>query len=241
MAKPPAVQLAPDVWRLRLLGDYVNGFAFRDDDGQVTLLDCGIKRSPDRMTAALRTVGVDPDDVTRILLTHAHADHAGGAAEMSRRTSSPVSVHADDAEAVRTGVAPPLDQSLRLGRLLTRISSRGGKPSFEPVPVEQELTDGQRLDVGGGLRVVHTPGHSPGHVSFLHEPTGTLITGDALFNVRGIGWSIPFFCTNFRLSQSTAQRFTELDFTVAAFTHGPHVSDAARQYVGEFLSRHQRT
>ena len=66
-----------------------------------------------------------------------------------------------------------------------------------------------------------------------------LITGDALFNMRGIGFSIPVFCTDFRLSRRTAQRFTELEFSVAAFTHGPHVATAARSYVGEFLAAHR--
>ncbi|GAA4357073.1 MBL fold metallo-hydrolase [Angustibacter luteus] len=238
MASDPAVQLAPNVWRLRLISDLVNGFAFRDDDGQVTLVDCGMKRSPRTMSAALARIGIASDDVTRILLTHAHTDHAGGVAEMARRTDSPVSVHTDDAEAVRTGIAPPLDQSLRMGRFLRRIM-KTGKPAFEPVPVTDELHDDQLLPVAGGLRVVHTPGHSPGHVSFLHEPTGVLVTGDALFNWRGIGWSIPFFCTDFRMSQRTAQRLTELDFSVAAFTHGKHVSAGARAYVGDFLTAHQ--
>ena len=54
-----------------------------------------------------------------------------------------------------------------------------------PVTVGEELVDGQVLDVAGGLRVVHTPGHSPGHVSYLHEPSGVLVTGDAIFNVLG--------------------------------------------------------
>jgi glyoxylase-like metal-dependent hydrolase (beta-lactamase superfamily II) len=241
MAPSPPVELAPDVWRLPLLGSFVNGFALRDDDGQVTLVDCGFKRSPATISAALSHLGIAPEQVTRIVLTHAHSDHAGGAAEMVRRTGGRgVAVHADDAAAARTGIAPPLDQSLRLGRLLTRVSRRD-KPAFEPVPVEAELRDGEVLAVAGGLRVVHTPGHSPGHVSLLHQPSGVLIVGDALFNWRGIGWSIPYFCTDFRLSQQTAQRFTELDFGVAAFMHGRHVGDGARAYVGEFLARYATT
>ncbi len=237
MASAPAVELAPNVWRLPLLASFVNGYVLRDDDGQVTLVDCGTKTSPAKISAALDHLGIAPTDVTRIVLTHAHSDHAGGVAEMARRTGGEVAVHVDDAESVRTGVTPPLDQSLRLGRLLTRVS-RSGKQGFAPVPVDQELADGQLLPVAGGLRVVHTPGHSPGHVSLLHEASGVLVVGDALFNVRGIGWSVPFFCTSFRLSQQTAQRFTELDFSVAAFMHGPHVGSGARSYVGTFLATH---
>ena len=238
MATAPALELAPNVWRLPLLASFVNGYALRDDDGQVTLVDCGVKQSPAKISTALDSLGIAPEQVTRIVLTHAHADHAGGAAEMLRRTGTDaVTIHRDDATSARTGVSPAPDPSLRLGRLLRRVQ-RNGKPAFEPVPVDEELGDGDLLPVAGGLRVVHTPGHSPGHVSLLHEPTGVLIVGDALFNWRGIGWSVPFFCSDFRLSQRTAQRFTELDFAVAAFMHGPPVSTNARRYVGAFLARY---
>ena len=241
MATAPAIELAPDVWRLPLVKSFVNGYVLRDDDGQVTLVDCGVKGSPAKISAALDHLGIAPEQVTRIVLTHAHSDHAGGAAEMVRRTGADaVAIHADDAEAARMGIIAPPDPSLRLGRLLRRVQ-RSGKPAFEPVPVAEELADGQVLPVAGGLRVVHTPGHSPGHVSLLHEPSGVLVVGDALFNWRGIGWSVPFFCSDFRLSQQTAQRFTELTFSVAAFMHGPHVSTDARRYVGEFLGRYTTT
>ena len=56
MAKAAAVPLAPDVWRIPLLGDYVNGFMLRDDDGQVTLIDMGIASSGKKVIAALRSI-----------------------------------------------------------------------------------------------------------------------------------------------------------------------------------------
>ena len=62
----------------------------------------------------------------------------------------------------------------------------------------EELTDGQVLPVAGGLRVVHTPGHSPGHASYLHEQTGVLITGDAIFNVLGLRWPLKALCSTSR-------------------------------------------
>src|SRR5689334_21589348 len=78
MAKAAAVLLAPGVWRIPLVGDYVNGFMFRDDDGQVTLLDMGVASSGKKVISALRSVGSDPSDVTRLMLTHCHPDHFGG-------------------------------------------------------------------------------------------------------------------------------------------------------------------
>jgi glyoxylase-like metal-dependent hydrolase (beta-lactamase superfamily II) len=158
VARRPVVPLAPGVWRIPLLRDWVNGFAFRDADGQVTLMDMGLERHGPVVMAALAAIGAGPSDVTRLLLTHAHLDHAGGAAYVARETGQGFGVHGEDAPYARTGEAPPVDQTSRLARLQTRFGSR---PGFPAVPVVEELTDGQVLPVAGGLRVVHTPGHSP--------------------------------------------------------------------------------
>jgi glyoxylase-like metal-dependent hydrolase (beta-lactamase superfamily II) len=233
VAAPRVVPLVPGVWRIPLLGDFVNGFAFRDDDGQVTLLDMGVRASGTKVIAALKAIGAAPSDVTRLLLTHAHPDHAGGAAHVAGVTGRAFGIHEEDARWAREGVSPPRDETFRLGRFLNRHLNQG----FPAVPVEEELTDGQVLPVAGGLRVVHTPGHSPGHCAFLHEPTVLLVTGDSIFNVRGLRWPIRTFCTDFRMTTQTAHRLAELDYTTAAFTHGPELRVNPREAIRGFLAR----
>jgi glyoxylase-like metal-dependent hydrolase (beta-lactamase superfamily II) len=230
VAKEPAVLLAPGVWRIPLIGDFTNGFVFRDADGQVTLLDMGLGPSGTKVIAALRWIGSDVSDVTRLLLTHAHSDHAGGAAYVAEQTGRGFGVHAGDARYLRTGTVPPLGSTL--GRLLARLPGNG----FAAVPVDEELTDGQVLPVAGGLRVVHTPGHSPGHASYLHEDSGVLVTGDAIFNVLGLRWPFRSFCTDFRMTQETAHRLGELEYDVAAFTHGPELRERPRDVIRAFLA-----
>ena len=236
MASDLVVPLAPGVWRIPLVRDLVNGFAFRDDDGQVTLVDMGIARSGPKVVAALAAIGSGPSDVTRLLLTHAHPDHAGGAAHVAAATGRAFTVHHDDAAYAAEGSSPPRDRSFLLGRLFDRLS-RPGK-DFAAVPVEHEMTDGEVLPIAGGVRVVHTPGHSPGHVSLLHEATGVLVTGDAIFNVLGLRWPIKAFCTDFRMTRRTAHRLAELDYEVAAFTHGAELRRRPREAIRSFLLRH---
>jgi glyoxylase-like metal-dependent hydrolase (beta-lactamase superfamily II) len=234
MAPPPAVAVAPGVFRIPTTGSWaVNSFALLDDDGSVTLVDTGVERAPARIVAGLAALGKHPADVQRIVLTHAHPDHAGGAREMAARTGAPVAVHADDAEFVESGEGPPKDMSIMMGRILARLDS--GR--FPAVPVGEKLADGQVLDVAGGLRVVATPGHSPGHISLLHEPTRTLITGDAIFNVLGMRYSPRVFCTDFRLSRRTAHVLGELDYDRVGFTHGPEIVEGAREAVRGFLAK----
>lgn len=236
MARSLTVALAPGVWRIRLLGDQVNGFCFRDDDGQVTLLDLGITRSGPKVLRALEEIGSGPGDVTRLLLTHCHPDHAGGAAHVAAATGRPVDVHEADAAYVREGTQPANDPGTLLGRLLRRLPDA----RLPGVPVGEELRDGQLLDVAGGLRVIHTPGHSPGHASYLHEPTGVLVTGDAIFNVVGLRWPLRALCSDFAMTRRTAQRLVDTDYEVAAFTHGPELRERPRQRIADFLARQAR-
>lgn len=234
MAPPVAQQLSPQVWRIPAAPlDFVNVFALLDDDGQVTLVDTGLKGRGERMLAALAAMSKGPSDVTRIVLTHAHGDHAGGAAEIVARTGAPLSIHETDAPYARDGVAPPRDPASLGGRLLNRLGKRAN--GFPAVVVGEEFADGAVLPIAGGLRVVHTPGHTMGHVALLHEPTSVLITGDSIWNVRRMKWSIKAFCQDIALNAKTAHVLGELDYAVAAFTHGKPVRDGARERVRGFL------
>lgn len=231
----PAHRITDQVWRIPVAPfDFVNVFAVRDDDGGVTLIDTGTKGAADRIVAGLAVMGATPADVRRIVLTHAHSDHAGAAAEMAERATASVAVHAVDAPLARKGHAPPPDPSTRLGRLFGRLSpsARG----FPPVIVAEEFTDGDVLPAAGGLRVVHTPGHTAGHVALLHEGSGVLRTGDSIWNVRGLRWPVKAFCQDIQLHERTAHVLGEMDYDIAAFAHGPHVTDRARERVRGFLA-----
>jgi glyoxylase-like metal-dependent hydrolase (beta-lactamase superfamily II) len=226
-----AVQLASGVWRIPTVPfDLINSFLFEDDDGSLTLVDAGLKRADKKVLAALAGLGKAPQDVQRLVVTHAHQDHAGGLAGIQQATGGTVSAHDRDAVYLQRGKPPQLDATRLSGRVMNR--ARGG---FGKVEVGETFQDGELLPIGGGLRVVHTPGHSPGHSSFLHEPTGVLITGDAIFNVRGLRYSPALFCTDIKLSRETADRLGELDYEIVAFTHGEQISSGARVAVRAFL------
>jgi len=235
VARMPTVELAPGVWRVPLLRDFVNGFILRGDDGQVTLLDMGLRGHGPKLLDALTSIGSGPAEVTRLLLTHAHPDHVGGAAHVAQRTGLGIGVHTDEAHFVSTGTGPPQVPVGLLGRLLHLVTP---DTRAAPVPVAAELHDGELLPVAGGLRVVHMPGHSPGHAGFLHEPSGVLVTGDAIMNPVGLRWSPKSVCSSYRMCRQTAHRLAELDYAVAAFTHGPEVRDRPREKVRRFLARH---
>jgi glyoxylase-like metal-dependent hydrolase (beta-lactamase superfamily II) len=233
------IELAPGVHRLPTMGSFINSFAFVDGDGSVTLVDCGLKRAPARIVAALSFIGKHPKDVTRIVLTHAHPDHAGGAAAMVDSTGvGGVEAHEADADYLRAGVSPPRDVTTTSGRIFARMPGSG----FQKVTVARVLHDGDVIPVAGGIRVVHTPGHTPGHVSLIHERSAVLITGDSIFNMAARRtWPMAAFCTNFEQSKQTAAVLADLEYDVAAFTHGPEIRVNAREQIRSFLHKKARS
>jgi hydroxyacylglutathione hydrolase len=119
----------------------------------------------ERVLARARQEGVQ---LEKILLTHAHIDHAGATAELKRRLTLPVE---GPHEADRFWIDALEEQGRMFG-----LDSAG---SFTP---DRWLNDGDRVTVGGlELEVRHCPGHTPGHVIFFHAPSRLAIVGDVLF------------------------------------------------------------
>lgn len=230
-----AVQVADGVWRIPTApADFINSYLLAGDDGTLTLVDAGTRSAPKKLLAALDGLGKAPGDVTHLLLSHAHNDHTGGARRVQEATGSAVQTHEREAIYVREGRMPRADTSTRGGRLMARLP--GKVKGFAKVGVDDTFADGDVLPLAGGIQVVHTPGHTPGHCSFLHPGSGVLITADAIFNVRGLRYSFKSSCTDVRLSRESAARLGELDFAVAGFTHGAHISTGAQTAVRAFLA-----
>jgi len=119
----------------------------------------------ERITAAAQRHGVR---ITQILLTHAHIDHAGGAAALARQLNVPI-------------VGPhPGDRFWIDG--MAQQARMFGLPAAEPFVPARWLADGDTVQVGEvTLAVRHTPGHTPGHVVFHDAGTKRAFVGDVLF------------------------------------------------------------
>ena len=209
--------VASGVYRVGLRG--VNVFLI-EAGGDLVLIDAGLKGSPRRITEAIYALGRLPQDVTAIVVTHAHPDHVGGLAEMRRRTGAEVWMHGADAELVARGVygrrfGPGPG---RASEALRRAMNLRPQYTGPAVPTDHELAGDDVLPFDG-LRALHTPGHTAGHLALLlPRDGGVLFVGDAASNMRHAGVSP--LNEDLEGSRRSLERLAALDFEVACFAHG---------------------
>jgi len=155
---------------------------------EVAVIDTGLPGSALRIAAAVVQLGRRVDEIKHVVVTHCHADHAGSAAALARMAPARVYMHGADAVLAREGHAHrPMWTVGAKGRILRPYIRAVLPGGIEPVAVDEEMEDGNELPIAGGLRVLHTPGHSAGHAALLAPDRGVVFAGDAAHNLLGLG------------------------------------------------------
>lgn len=206
-------EIVPGVYGVNL--GFVNAFFIADD--AVTLVDTGIKARAAQIQSALKQV--NRENVKNIVLTHHHPDHRGGLG-LLRREGVRLFVHPIDAQVVRGDRRPPGPQT---GGPLVKVAFAVLGPIFMRTPtaaVDVELSEDDVIPDTGGLRAVHTPGHTLGHVSYLHPDKRVLFVGDAARNVRRLANTPANFAEDMAEAKRTIAKIAALDFDTAVFGHG---------------------
>lgn len=149
-----------------------------DEHHGPTLVDAGLPNRIEAIEQAMSEAGVRLTDLRRLVLTHQDLDHIGSAAAIVRASNAQVIAHVADTPHIE-GALPWIKRPppAVLETLPPEVRA-GIECGAEPVHVDHQVQDDEVLE--GGLRVVFTPGHTPGHISLYLERDRILITGDAL-------------------------------------------------------------
>jgi glyoxylase-like metal-dependent hydrolase (beta-lactamase superfamily II) len=202
----------------------VNVYLIVDDDG-LTLVDVGLRGSEKRVLQYMAGLGHPPDALKRIVITHSDGDHVGALAALKAATGARVYASAIEAEAIAAG---RMSRPLKVGGLLKLLMSVT-RPWFQadPAQVDEFVTDGQVLPALGGLRVVETPGHTPGHVSYFAPSASILFVGDSLVSTGGrLRSSRGMNTWDEARALESVRKQAALGARIVCPAHGPVVRDA---------------
>lgn len=206
-----------------------NTYILLDPDG-LTIIDAAMPRSEKKILDYLAGLGKSARDVKRILLTHSDIDHIGSLTPLHKATGARTYASHIEAQAIAVGKASrPIKRALTPRRLLLILLSPFLRPP--PFKVDEILTEGQTLPVLGGLRVVETPGHTPGHISLYAPSAGILFCGDSMVtDAAGIHGSRPGLTWDEARARESERRQAALGARIVCSGHGPVVMEAAGKF-----------
>ncbi|KPV45260.1 MBL fold metallo-hydrolase [Alicyclobacillus ferrooxydans] len=184
------------------------------DDKDVILVDTGFPGMLPAIQEEMARAGVPFERLSKVILTHQDSDHIGGLPEILKAVDHKVEV-----------LAHELDKPYIEGeKMLIKFDPSRGEPPKAKVDVL--IHDGEVLPYVGGLTVIFTPGHTPGHVSLYHAASKTLITGDATISEGGklLGPN-PQFTPDKDTAWKSLGKFSNFDIHTALCYHGGICND----------------
>jgi glyoxylase-like metal-dependent hydrolase (beta-lactamase superfamily II) len=214
----------------------VNSYIVDGDEG-VTLVDTQIRGRAGVIERSLNEIGRSLADVKAILLTHSHRDHTGSAAAVKAASGAGVYASEIDTPAIEGGMRPPLPPVRWYYQPMFWLSLLF--PEATPVTVDHFVSEGAKERLPGDLRAIDTPGHTPGHTSYLLDRGGgLLLVGDAAWATkdgrvkRGYHRPTPEI-------DGSLRHLAEFEFEIAAFCHSKPIqtqASAAFQRFAESLT-----
>lgn len=198
----------------------------------LTLVDTGFRGRSTQILKEAARLGYSPFDIANIIITHHHADHVGNLAALKRATQAKVVAHPADAPYIDGRLSQP-------GPVRPRWLSKTLAPlhrlwTTNPVAVDILVNDGDELPILGGIKVLHTPGHTPGSISLFLQKERLVIAGDVLAHRFGLRLPSRAFTVDIAQDIHSIKRLTSLDFNVMCFGHGSPLLHEARPTVINF-------
>jgi glyoxylase-like metal-dependent hydrolase (beta-lactamase superfamily II) len=191
------------------------------DENEVILVDTGIPGQLELIRNTMEMESLPYDKLTKIVITHQDRDHIGSLPELVNAFAGQVEVFAHE-------VAVPY-----LMGEIPLIKSGAIAPA---VKVDRTLQDGDVLPYGGGTRILFTPGHTPDHISLYHEPTKTLISGDALTSQDGLLLSpAREFTPDWNSAIASVSKLQELDIETVITYHGGICTERIQERLVEII------
>jgi glyoxylase-like metal-dependent hydrolase (beta-lactamase superfamily II) len=154
------------------------------DQNELTLIDTGMPNNAKKVIKLIKSLDFQPDNLKRILITHSDADHIGAANSLSILTGAKIFASKIEADAMKTGIASRKIHPKGIMKIFFKIIGMLFTPQL--ISVDSILEDEEILPILGGLHVMNSSGHTPGHLSFFLPEERILFAGDSINDSNGV-------------------------------------------------------
>ena len=200
-------------------------------DTKLTIINTGYKGRVSQICRVVKKLGYSLSDVENIILTHYHIDHTGNLLKLRQLTGANVIAHTDDAPYIEGRLPHPCPKALRKLKFMDSFWNP------DPIDVDVKVEDGDILPVLGGIKIIHTPGHTLGSISLYIPQEDALIIGDLLANTYKLSLPSGEFTVNISQEIRSIQKIADMEFNIVCFGHGLPLIKNASDRMEEFSVR----
>lgn len=224
-------------------GDFIVSLVVIADDKEMVLVDCGMTNSYDMIKDAMAKKGLDIQKLTKVIITHQDLDHMGSLAEIKRNVKG-VQILASEEEAKHISGKEEFIRVQNVDKIIDSVDEAKKKElqaykdrikAVETVDVDVFVKNGDTFPIAGGIEIIETPGHLPGHISVLIKEKKALVTGDALAIMDGeLIPSNPQFTLDMAKAKESIKNLLNYDIEELICYHGGVFNDDVKGKIENF-------
>ncbi|MGL5414917.1 MAG: MBL fold metallo-hydrolase [Clostridium sp.] len=214
-----------------------------EDGNEMVLVDCGLPNSFELIKEKMAEKNLDINKLTKVIITHQDQDHMGSLKEIKDNVKG-VQILASEEESKYISGKEEFLRIQNINKVINNVDAETKKTmeafkarvsSVKTVEVDRIVKDGDILDIAGGIEIVETPGHLPGHISVLIKKEKALVTGDALVVENGVLLaSNPQYTLDMEMAKKSIKKLLNYDIETLICYHGGIFSDNVKEKMRAF-------
>jgi glyoxylase-like metal-dependent hydrolase (beta-lactamase superfamily II) len=219
------------------------------DQRDAVLVDAGLPGMAGKFVNAIKQAGISLEKIGKAIITHHDLDHLGSLRDLQDLAPNPFEVlsHADEVPYIQGEKIPVKLTPKMLAQMEETMKGMpeenrkammgmGEVIAKQKLKVSRTVGDGEELPYCGGIQIIHTPGHTPGHICLYHKVSKTLIAGDLLFVEKGKLEPAPSFINaDTSMAMASIEKISRYDIANVIAYHGGLFQDNPNQRLKEII------
>lgn len=232
-------RITASVYKISQYGSLLNMYLIKRDE-KLILVDTALNAgSIKHVGKYLSKMGLNFENITHILITHAHPDHIGGLSTLQKHTNAPTYVHRLDAPVIEEGQrsgTPASSEGMHLWeRIIYQVNSR--KEILPTGRVDRVINEDGPLQDLPFIEAIYLPGHSYGQCGFYLPDEGVLICGDTFMHLFGLRFPLRAVSPDWQAVQDSIRKVAALKPEILCFGHGKPIMGNAGDSINTFMRK----